>query len=308
LGGVRILLTGASSFTGAWFARELAAAGHEVVSTFRAQSYEGLRGRRVALLDGACERVHGVAFGDDRFLDLSRGRDWDLLAVHGAEVAGYRSSGFDVPAALAANTRSAAEVVERFPRVLVTGSVFEPGEGEGDATLRAFSPYGLSKAFTAETFRYHCDRLGASFGKFVIANPFGPHEEERFTTGLMRAWRRGERPAVRTPDYVRDNIHVSLLARAYVDFAERLPDGGWSGSLGVSGYREPQAAFARRFGDEIGARLAIETPLELVEQSEWGEPAVRINRDQVDGAALGWSERAAWDELAGYYADLPDPG
>ncbi len=114
--------------------------------------------------------------------------------------------------------------------------------------------------------------------------------------------------AVRTPDYVRDNIHVSLLARAYADFAGRLPEGGWSGSLGVSGYRESQGAFARRFGDEIGGRLGIDTPLQLVEQSEWGEPAVRINRDQVDAAALGWSEQAAWDGLAGYYADLPDPG
>jgi UDP-glucose 4-epimerase len=142
---VRILLTGASSFTGCWFAGELAAAGHEVTATFRWESYTGLRGRRVDLLDGACERIHGVAFGDARFVDLARSRAWDLLCVHGADVTDYRSPAFDVAAALAANTRSVGAVVERFPRVLVTGSVFEPGEGEGDATLRAFSPYGLSK-------------------------------------------------------------------------------------------------------------------------------------------------------------------
>lgn len=305
---MRILLTGASSFTGCWFARELASAGHEVTATFRSQGYEGARGRRVELLNGGCERIHGVAFGDARFVDLSRSRDWDLLCVHGADATDHRSPEFDVAAALAANTRSAGDVVRWFPRVLVTGSVFEPGEGEGDDTRRAFSPYGLSKAFTAETFRYQCELEGASFGKFVIANPFGPNEEERFTTGLVRAWRRGERAVVRTPQYVRDNIHVSLLARAYADFAQRLPEGGWVGSLGPSGYRESQADFARRFGDEIGSRLGIATPLEVAEQSEWGEPAVRINRDQLDGAALGWSERAAWDGLAGYYADLPDPG
>jgi hypothetical protein len=34
--------------------------------------------------------------------------------------------------------------------------VFEPGEGEGDPELRAFSPYGLSKRFTADTFAYCC--------------------------------------------------------------------------------------------------------------------------------------------------------
>jgi UDP-glucose 4-epimerase len=303
---VRVLLTGASSFTGCWFARELAAAGHEVTATLRREAYEGGRGRRVALL-GECELMHGLSFGDERFLDLVRSRDWDLLCAHGAEVAGYRSRGFDVAGALAANTRSAGEVVERFPRVLVTGSVFEPGEGEGDGTLRAFSRYGLSKAFTAETFRYECSLRDVSFGKFVIANPFGPYEEERFTTGLVRAWRRGETPAVRTPAYVRDNVHVSLLARAYVDFAQRLPSGGWVGSLGPSGYRESQGTFARRFGDEIGARLGIETPLEVGAQTEWAEPAVRISRDQIDVAALGWSEDAAWDELAGFYAGLPEP-
>jgi len=83
------------------------------------------------------------------------------------------------------------------PRLLVTGSVFEPGAGQGGA-LPAFSPYGLSKAFTSETFRYLCDRHGVSFGRFVIANPFGPMEEPRFTSSLVRAWRAGETPQVRT--------------------------------------------------------------------------------------------------------------
>jgi UDP-glucose 4-epimerase len=205
-----------------------------------------------------------------------------------------------VAAARAANTRRAAEVVPLVPRLLVTGSVFEPGAGMGGA-LPAFSPYGLSKAFTSETFRYLCDRHDVSFGRFVIANPFGPMEERRFTSSLVRSWRAGETPQVRTPDYVRDNIHVSLLARAYADFAARLPDGGWSGSLAPSGYREAQGAFAQRFAREIGERLGIATPLELLEQREWDEPAVRLNVDQLDTRSLGWDEATAWDELAGWY-------
>ena len=108
---------------------------------------------------------------------------------------------------------------------------------------------------------------------------------------------------MRTPEYVRDNIHVSLLARAYADFAGRLPEGGWTGTLGPSGYREPQGAFAQRFAREIGARLGIETPLELLEQTDWSEPAVRMNTDEVDAESLGWDEAAAWDELAAWYAE-----
>jgi nucleoside-diphosphate-sugar epimerase len=168
--------------------------------------------------------------------------------------------------------------------------------------LPAFSPYGLSKAFTSETSRYLCDRHGVSFGRFVIANPFGPMEERRFTSSLVRSWRAGETPQVRTPDYVRDNIHVSLLARAYADFAARLPDGGWSALLGPSGYRETQGEFAQRFAREIGKRLDIATPLDLLEQPEWDEPAVRLNVDQLDTESLAWDEAAAWDGLAGWYS------
>jgi UDP-glucose 4-epimerase len=248
--------------------------------------------------------VEGVQFGDAAFLGLLGSRSWDVLCHHAAHVDGYRDPAFDVAAALAANTRSAAEVVAAVPRVVVTGSVFEPGEGEGDAELRAFSPYGLSKRFTAETFRYHCAVAGSSFGKLVVPNPFGPYEEERYTTGLVRAWLRGEPGVCRTPGYVRDNIHVSLLAHAYADFTERLPAGGWTGSVGPSGYRESQGAFTRRFAAEIGRRLGMDTPLVLHEQAQFPEPAVRLNRDVVDTTALGWSEAVAWDELAVYYSTL----
>ena len=45
---MRVLLTGGSSFTGCWFARGLALAGHEVTATLRSSSYDGVRAERVA--------------------------------------------------------------------------------------------------------------------------------------------------------------------------------------------------------------------------------------------------------------------
>ena len=59
-------------------------------------------------------------------------------------------------------------------RLLLTGSVFESGEGAGSQGLPDFSPYGLSKALTAQMFGYYCPRAGIGLGKFVIPNPFGP--------------------------------------------------------------------------------------------------------------------------------------
>jgi len=306
---MRILFTGGSSFTGCWFVRELVRCGHEVIAILRRPvgSYQGLRAERVALLSELCECVAGVSFGDEGFLDLiAREESWDLLCHHAADVTDYKSPDFDVPAALAANTANLTAVLgalggRQCQKLVVTGSVFENAEGAGSDGLPAFSPYGLSKAFTWEVFRHQAALAGFRLGKFVIPNPFGPFEEERFTAYLVRTWARGEVAAVSTPAYVRDNIHVSLLAKAYVQFAEGLRGGPGVEKLGPSGYVESQGAFAQRFAREMGPRLAMRCELELMEQLEFSEPRVRTNIDILDVSELGWSEDQAWDDLAEYY-------
>jgi nucleoside-diphosphate-sugar epimerase len=311
---MRILFTGASSFTGCWFVRELAAAGHEVVATFRRsldEYPEDPRRSRVSRVAGQCRPVCGLSFGDDRFLDLLRsGGPWDLLCHHAAEVTDYRSPGFDVVSALAGNTRNLPAVLDALQeagcsRVLLTCSFFAPGEGAGSQGLPAFSPYGLSKGLTTEVFRYYVPRRGMRLGRFVIPNPFGPWEEPRFTLYLIRQWRAGGVPVVNTPAYIRDNIHVSLLARAYLHFAEGLDGAAGVSEVHPSQYVESQGAFARRFAAEMAPRMGFACPLELRHQVEFAEPRVRLNTDWLDAAALGWNESRAWDELADYYRSLP---
>jgi nucleoside-diphosphate-sugar epimerase len=306
---VRILFTGASSFTGFWFIRELAAAGHDVTATFRTRPDEygpGVRALRVALVTKVCRAVHGVAFGDERFLALAKESVWDLIAHHAADVTNYKSMDFDVPSALQHNTRNLSGVLDALRaggcrKVLLTGSVFEGGEGAGSQGLPDFSPYGLSKALTAQVFRYHCSRAGFSLGKFVVANPFGPYEEPRYTAYLLRSWLSGATPTCATPSYVRDNIHVSLLAKAYTRFAQELPDVAGFTRINPSGYAESQGAFTRRVSEEMRSRLNIPCPVELKTQIEFPEPQVRINTDVPDSRSLGWDESAAWDDMARYY-------
>ena len=52
----------------------------------------------------------------------------------------------------------------------------------------------------------------------------------------------------------------------------------------------------------MGARLMMETPLELARQTAFPEPAIRVNTDIAIDVELNWDEHAAWDELAHYYA------
>lgn len=307
---MRILLTGASSFTGVWFVRELAAAGHDVVATFRQppDEYAPLRRRRVTLASRHCRPVHGVSFGDERFLQLIGDQGpWDVYCHHAAEVSNYRSPDFDVPAAVQSNTRNLAAVLDALAaaacrRVVLTGTVFENDEGAGSEGLPAISPYGLSKGLTAQMFRYYAGVRGMALGKFVIPNPFGPYEEPRFTAYLVREWKAGRTPVVSTPAYVRDNIHVSLLAKAYARYVGQATYPGL-GRFNPSGYVETQGAFARRFAAEMAPRLGVSGALELKTQTEFSEPRTRINTDVLDARELGWDEARAWDELAGYYHD-----
>ena len=307
---MRILLTGATSFTGFWFAKALSEGGHAVAMPIRGRvaEYTGVRAERARALSAFGEVVEGCAFGSEKFLALVESHPaWDLLAHHAAQVGDYRSPDFDVAGAVASNIHNIDGVLGRLAdrgcsRVLATGSVFEPGEGAGSDVLPAFSPYGLSKALSGQAIAYYAARRALCFGKFVIPNPFGPFEEPRFTAYLMKTWFKGEVAGVKTPDYVRDNIHASLLAASYRRFAESLPaSGGGTFRLSPSGYVESQGQFARRFADEIRTRLGLACELELATQLDFPEPRIRIGTDSAKSLAVGWSESLAWDHVAAYY-------
>jgi UDP-glucose 4-epimerase len=303
---VRILLTGGSSFTGLWFASSLCARGHTVVAPLKGSDYSGLRGRRVAELRQVAEVVEECPFGSSRFLDLAGATSWDLLCQHAARTGDYRNPDFDAAAAVAENTHNLPAVLKAMldrglTGVVVTGSVFEQDEGAGNSPPRAFSPYGLSKGLTWQCYRFLGETMDLNLGKFVIANPFGPFEEPRFCNYLMQSWFKGEAPTVRTPLYVRDNIHVDLMAAAYAAFAEQIPSRRGVTRLNPSFYVESQGAFANRFAMEMAPRLGITCPIVLLDQKDFGEPMVRINTDRIDGTAFGWNEKLAWDAEAEFY-------
>jgi UDP-glucose 4-epimerase len=305
---MRVLLTGASSFTGYWFGLALSDAGFEVVAPLRgaADGYAGVRRERIDRLSGRIELIPNAPFGGERFLEVLDGRDWSLLCHHAANVDNYKSPDFDIAGALADNTRNLSEVLRRFAErggrgVVLSGSVFEAGEGAGEKPLRAFSPYGLSKGFTADVFRHWAAIIGLPLGKFVIPNPFGPFEEPRFCAYLMSNWLKGATPTVQTPEYVRDNVHIDLLAAAYAAYAVDMTKGAAQERFNPSGYVETQGAFALRFAREMEARLGLPTPVSLLRQTDFSEPMVRINTDVLRPARFDWNESRAWSAVAEYY-------
>jgi UDP-glucose 4-epimerase len=308
---MKVLLTGASSFTGYWFARALHAGGVHVVAPLRsaAASYaEGPRAERVRRLKAVAEILEAAPFGSNRFLEVASAGGYYVLCHHAARVGDYRSPDFDIPGALAENTanlRAVLKIMERgaLRGVVLTGSMFEQSEGAGEAPLAAFSPYGLSKGFTAAVVSYSCREFGLPYGKFVIPTPFGPLEEPRFCAYLIRSWKKGEIARVNTPSYVRDNIHVSLLADAYAKFVGEMGAGEGRDKLNPSGYVETQGAFAERFAAAMRPRLRVECAFELGIQTDFSEPLMRVNTDSAARYVGDWDEAAAWDQAADGYRD-----
>ena len=307
---MKILFTGASSFTGFWFVKTLAAAGHEIVCpiTRNVVDYADIRLWRVEMLKSVCRFIPQSPFGSENFLKIIRENRFDLLCHHAAEVRNYKSPDFDADRAFHFNTLNLREALNALkPRglkaVVLTGTYFEPDEGAGDTPLRAFSPYSLSKGLTWHFFRYYCHEAGVALGKFVIPNPFGPFEEPRFTAYLMRAWRDGKPAEVKTPEYVRDNIQVDLLAAIYSQFANRvagLPGG--CVKTNPSGYVEKQGDFAQRVARETKARTGWICELKLAKQEDFAEPLNRANTEPAAKLVPEWNESKAWDAFAGFYS------
>jgi nucleoside-diphosphate-sugar epimerase len=234
------------------------------------------------------------------------GKNWDLLCHHGAFVENYRSIDFDVIGAVQSNSNNLQNVLEQLvasncSKVILTGSVFEQGEGTGDHPLKAFSPYGLSKGLTSDIFTFWAQHYEIQLSKFVIPNPFGPFEDKRFTAYLIGNWLKGNAAGVNTPDYVRDNIHVSLLAKAYRKFVETIATDDGAKRLNPSGYIESQGAFANRMASEMKPRLGKPCELELAKQEVFDEPRIRVNFDTSYLDSVTWNESEAWDQMAEFY-------
>jgi nucleoside-diphosphate-sugar epimerase len=264
----------------------------------------------VERLGPACRLVEQAAFGTERFIGLIReGGKWDLLCNHGAEVGNYKSAEFDVNRALLSDTLHLRKVLEALKGagcrgVVLTGTVFENDEGEGSEPLGAFSPYGLAKGLTWQVFRFYAPRAGLALGKFVIPNPFGPLEEgDRFTAYLMKTWRAGGRARVKTPEYVRDNIPVELLARAYRVFAEAVAASEVPlRRVNPSGYVEKQGAFTLRVAREVRERVGWACGVEMARQEDFSEPLTRVNNEPAVRLVKDWVEAAGWDGFVEYYA------
>lgn len=302
----RVLLSGASSFSGMWIAEALAAAGCHVVATFRLRedAYAGLRRERVGRVTAVatpCFEADLASPGIEEV--LSRHGPFDVFAHHAAAIENYRDPAYDVGAGVSRNTAGMRRLFRLLreggaARVIATGTTFEADERLTAPESFAVSPYGLSKTLTNQALRHFAQWEGLDFARFVVAAPFGPWEEGRFVWSLFQAWLRDQPALVRTPAYVRDNLPVDLLGRAYADVVldrSGRPDR----VVRPSGFVGEQGDFARKVAREAQARLGRRCEVVAAEQTAFPEPRTRVNDEPAIPA--DWDESAFWDAYVDYY-------
>lgn len=221
-----VLMTGASSCTGAHIAHELGSQGFEVVSllTRDPAAYKPplLRQRLEHARPKTC--VYHAGFGSDAMLAAIHDHKPAVYINHGSSLKNYRSPDFDRKGCHETNTFKSEEVFralksEGCQKIIHSGTFFE-----SDGTQKAISVYAETKSDIWESIREVALGAGLATTKVWIPNAVGPLENvDRLIPSMVALWKSGETPTMKAPFLIRDNMPANWLARVYANEAKAAP-------------------------------------------------------------------------------------
>lgn len=306
----RILITGATSFTGAHIARALGDAGFQVVATLtrRLVHYSDPLIQKRREYSQISEWIEEAPFGSARMIEAIRSIQPHIFVNHGADIKGYRQPDFDYLGSVAASLTGLRPVVEALAssgcqRWIHTGSIFEPDEGEAGLqptpSAEAMSIYGVSKSMVWQPVRFFAVKSGLKVSKIIIPNPVGPFENpDRMIPFFVKTWKSGGVPTLKTPQLIRDNIPASWLARTYVDEAQWGDSGRDSVRIRrPSGYALSNEAFLQLFVKNFEHLMDHGLPFEIAPQIV-DEPLKRINTEPCPELMNEADRHRFWEEWA----------
>jgi nucleoside-diphosphate-sugar epimerase len=116
-------------------------------------------------------------------------------------------------------------------RVVFAGTCFEYDLSYGFLTedrtpLDYNSFYGCAKANLYRLASHYCKNVGVAFCNGRIFFPFGDGDKEKkLVPSVIKSMRRGEQPALKTPESICDYIYVGDVARALIAILESDVEG-----------------------------------------------------------------------------------
>lgn len=217
---MKIFITGASSFTGCHIARAFCEDknfhGCEIWGfiTKKKSFYSGITAERMkySLL---VNWIEDAPFGSDNFLDAVSAYKPDVFINHGASVAGYRDSCFDVNLCKEISTKNINILFNLLPKnchFIHSGSFFEK---DPERFIDEYQSIGLAKTLIWKEVLKYKDMLKLT--KVSIPDPVGAFENpERLGPVFFKKWKCGEKANLYNSDMIIDRIPAEWLAKKYV--------------------------------------------------------------------------------------------
>lgn len=269
---MRVVVTGASSYSGMCIAREFARRGHatEGLLAGSLESYRGRKRVRIEILRADGVELHGgVRAEDGQMAAWASTQEIDLWVHHHHPMENFRSPSYDVDDAARVAIRPLAELavawrMAKVRGVLCSGTYFEPGEGGRDPEEPA-TPYARLKNDMSSLLREEAHRQEIGVTKIVIPSPTGALEnEDRLTPQLILAALGGKPFSVRSPNSIFDHIDGEILARVYADAGQDLLDHGERGlTLRPSGWTVSTREWVEWARENIIRKLDLELEISV---------------------------------------------
>ena len=305
---MRILFTGASSFTGYWIVNQLKKDGFDVVlvlNKFESNPLDELRKKRLTNLINDFKVYLNIEYGSREFFELIRNIKFNIFSHHFFYTKDYKNQNYNISESLLNSVGDISKLFDIIKRkkcntIILTGTYFEEGEG-GKENNFPVSPYGLAKTLAYKIFNYYSKINNIKLSKFIIPNPFGPYEDYKFTSYLADNWLNNKIPLIKTPSYIRDNIPVDLLAMSYSYLIKENLKNNHILKIAPSGYIGSNKKFAEKMATELLKRLKIDCKFKTEKQIDFSEPLKRFNINNMFKIIKNYKEDLFWDNLSRYY-------
>jgi len=286
----KCVITGSTSFSGIWFTKTMLDQGWECVAVTQNSK----------VLSPAVEkRLNWIRkdypnFEFVQLENLPNYKDVDVVCLHGTATFDYRNPNFEIEEALKQTLKVSEMIINLFPKAyfIHTGTFSEPNESFGDDNRTSFNPYSTSKQLIYEKHKEKV--VSGKLLKYVMPNPFGPLENHKFTGYLIQEWSSGKIPVIKTPNYIRDNVPIDLLARHYTSTINEFLNSGDVRTVWPSKYVESNLAFAERYARKFESYTGIHVELSAPQHHEYLEPRFRVNQNYCEDIVKNWDEDLSW--------------
>lgn len=293
---MQILFTGASSFTGMHFVKELSTH-HTVFCTFTKahDAYSGIEKERIESIIPHIIPLWNTRFGSPQFLSILKQHSFDTYAHHMAWTKGYGTNKYPIEKAIQNNTLNLPYVTSLLQRngcsqIILSNTVLEGDDVDLQEGHAPFEPHGEAKKRTTALF---CSQSPLPIRRFIIPNPIGTFDNIRLVESLHQQWTQRQTPHIQYPENIRDNIPIPVLTKRYSSFLnENIP------VASPSGWKESNSDFVERIARELSKRFAYNTPVVLGPQKDHSQPRILCN---TESALENWDASRFWDTLSLHY-------